>query len=49
MQNDLKEELEIIYEDALDYLYEKTVFTIDFPEQCPYEFKQLLDKTWFPS
>ncbi|MDJ0730988.1 MAG: DUF29 domain-containing protein [Crocosphaera sp.] len=49
LENYLVEELDNIYEDALDYLYEKTVFTIDFPEKCPYNFKQLLDKTWFPS
>ncbi len=49
LQNYLVEKLDNIYDDALDYVYEKTGFTIDFPEQCPYTFKELLDKTWFPN
>ncbi|CCQ66276.1 hypothetical protein CWATWH0402_2254 [Crocosphaera watsonii WH 0402] len=45
----LIEELDNIYDDALEYVQEKTGFTIDFPEQCPYSFEELLNKKWLPS
>ena len=49
LQNYLIEELDNIYDDALKYVQEKTGFTIDFPEQCPYSFEELLNKKWLPS
>ena len=49
LQNYLIEELDNIYDDAFEYVQEKTRFTIDFPEQCPYSFEELLNKKWLPS
>jgi hypothetical protein len=43
----LAEELPIIYQDALDYVQQKTGFSGDFPSECPYSLEQLLDKNWF--
>jgi hypothetical protein len=47
LQNYLAEELPIIYQDALDYVQQKTGFSSDFPSECPYSLEQLLDKNWF--
>ena len=49
LRNYLANELNIIYEDAWEYVQEKTGLSIDFPEQCPYTLEQLLDKKWLPS
>jgi tRNA U34 5-carboxymethylaminomethyl modifying GTPase MnmE/TrmE len=49
LQNYLVEELDNIYQDALGYVHEKTGFSVDFPEKCPYTFEQLLTQKWFPS
>lgn len=48
LHNYLSNELNIIYQDALDYVQEKTGFLGDFPQECPYTLAQLLDKKWFP-
>ncbi len=48
LRNYLANELNIIYQDALEYVQEKTGFSIDFPEECPYTLEQLLDKKWLP-
>ena len=42
-------ELNIIYQDAIGYVREKTGFFVDFPEECPYTLEQLLDKKWLPN
>ncbi len=47
LQNYLDNELNIIYQDALEYVKQKTGFCVDFPEECPYSLEQLLDKKWF--
>ncbi|NCR78418.1 MAG: DUF29 domain-containing protein [Microcystis aeruginosa K13-06] len=47
LQNYLAEELPIIYQDAFDYVQQKTGFSGDFPSECPYSLEQLLDKNWF--
>jgi hypothetical protein len=47
LQNYLDDELPIIYQDALDYVQQKTGFSGDFPPECPYSLEQLLDKNWF--
>lgn len=39
---------ENIYQDALGYVQEKTGFTVNFPEQCPYSFEQILDINYLP-
>ena len=49
LHNYLANELNIIYQDALGYVREKTGFSVDFPEECPYTLEQLLDKKWFPN
>jgi hypothetical protein len=48
LHNHLINELELIYQDALEYVQEKTGFSVDFPQTCPYTLEQLLDKNWFP-
>ncbi|MGK7897644.1 MAG: DUF29 family protein, partial [Xenococcus sp. (in: cyanobacteria)] len=45
--NYLDNELNIIYQDALEYVKQKTGFPGDFPEECPDSLEQLLDKKWF--
>ncbi len=47
LQNYLNNELNSIYEDALEYVRQKTGLSVDFPEQCSYTLDQLLDKKWF--
>lgn len=37
-----------IYQKALKYVKQKTGFSIDFPEKCPYSLEQLLDLNWLP-
>jgi NAD-specific glutamate dehydrogenase len=49
LHNYLADELNIIYQDALQYVQEKTGFSVDFPEECPYTLEQLLDKKWLPN
>ncbi len=49
LRNYLVEELDSIYQDARDYVQEKTAFAVHFPVDCPYTLEQLLDKTWLPS
>ena len=47
LTNYLANELNIIYQDALEYVREKTGFSVEFPEKCPYTLEQLLNKKWF--
>ena len=47
LQNYLGDELNTIYQDALEYVRQKTGFSVDFPEECPYTLEELLDKKWF--
>jgi GTP1/Obg family GTP-binding protein len=47
LQNYLDNELKTIYQDALEYVRQKTGFSVDFPEECPYTLEELLDKKWF--
>jgi hypothetical protein len=44
----LADELDAIYQDALGYVQEKTGFSVDFPEKCPYTLEQLLDDEEVP-
>ena len=48
LRNYLADELNLIYEDALEYVQEKTGFSVNFPRQCTYTLEQLLDKHWLP-
>ncbi len=45
--NYLKDNLNIIYEDAHLYVMDKSGLNT-FPQECPYDLTQLLDKFWFP-
>ena len=47
LQNYLGDELNTIYQDALEYVRQKTGLSVDFPEECPYTLEELLDKKWF--
>lgn len=49
LQNYLADELPIIYQDALAYVQEKTGFSLDLPQECPYTLEQLLEKNGFKS
>lgn len=49
LHNYLANELIIIYQDALEYVQEKTGLSVDFPQECPYTLEQLLNKKWFNS
>jgi len=46
LRNYLTQEMLEIYADALEYVKVKTKFQVDFPEECPYIFEQLLDKDY---
>jgi hypothetical protein len=48
LRNYLLKKLDIIYKDALGYVQEKTGFTVNFPQECPYTLEQLLDENWLP-
>jgi hypothetical protein len=48
LRNYLAGRLPKIYQNALKYVRQKTGFTIEFPEQCPYNLEQLLDIDWLP-
>lgn len=48
LHNYLDNEINIIYQDALDYVRQKTGFSVDFPQECPYILEQLLDKKFLP-
>ncbi len=45
--NYLKDNLNIIYEDAHLYVMDKSGLNT-FPQECPYTLEQLLDEDWFP-
>ena len=47
LYNYLINNLNIIYEDARLYVMDKSALNT-FPDNCPYELTQLLDKLWFP-
>ncbi|MGK7928742.1 MAG: DUF29 domain-containing protein [Spirulina sp.] len=45
----LSENLEISYQKAVKYVYNKTDNRVrDLPEQCPYTLEELLDSDWLP-
>jgi len=43
LRKHLAKELESLYQDALRYVKQKTQNKVDFPLECPYTLKQLLD------
>ena len=43
----LRDNLDVIYNDAKDYVKAKTKLN-HLPNVCPYTLNQLLDKTWLP-
>jgi hypothetical protein len=48
LYNYLDSGLGITYQDALGYVREKTGFTVNFPQECPYTLGQLLDSEYPP-
>lgn len=49
LNNYLLEKLEVIYQDAIFIVTEKTGLSSDkFPKNCCYSLDQLLDKNWLP-
>jgi len=48
LTNKLEDDLENIYQSAVDFVKIKTDLTV-FPEQCPYTLAQLLDNNYLPS
>ena len=45
----LTEERLKIYQRALGYVQRKTNFQIDFPEECPYTFEEILNIDYLPN
>jgi Domain of unknown function DUF29 len=43
----LDSELENIYSKALRYIKQKTEYSVNFPENCPYTLEQILDHNYF--
>ncbi|MDJ0511166.1 MAG: DUF29 domain-containing protein [Crocosphaera sp.] len=37
-----------VYKKALKYVRQKTGYSINFPEKCPYTIEQLIDEEWLP-
>jgi glycosylphosphatidylinositol transamidase (GPIT) subunit GPI8 len=42
LKNKLQEDLINIYQSAIDFVQEKTEFSVNFPQECPYTLEQLL-------
>lgn len=47
LRNQLEQELENIYHNAVEFVEIKTGLS-HFPNQCPYTLEKLLDNNWFP-
>ena len=47
LRNYLLDKIDFIYQDALEYVLEKTGYKVNFPDQCPYTLDQLLDQDYF--
>lgn len=47
LTNFLEQELFKIYKSALRYTQEKTKYSVNFPETCPYSIEQILDHNYF--
>ena len=47
LKNYLLDQLDSIYQDALEYVIKKTKNQVDFPEECIYTLDQLLDQDYF--
>ena len=48
LRNHLRENQAKVYEKALNYVKQKTGYTINFPENNPYTLEQLLEMNWLP-
>jgi hypothetical protein len=49
LRKHLTEERPKIYQRALGYVQRKTNFQIDFPEECPYTFEEILNIDYLPN
>ncbi len=47
LRNYLLDKIDFIYQDALEYVQEKTGYKVNFPDQFPYTLDQLLDQDYF--
>lgn len=47
LSNFLEKELLKIYKSALKYVQEKTTYSVNFPETCPYTLNKILDQDYF--
>ncbi len=47
LKHKLKEDLVNIYKSAVDFVQEKTQFSVIFPTECPYTLEQLLELNYF--
>ncbi|MEG3438576.1 DUF29 domain-containing protein [Pannus brasiliensis CCIBt3594] len=48
LRQHLEREFDNIYEDAVEYVREKTGNEVEFPDTCPYTLEELLAPRWFP-
>lgn len=49
LQKHLQENHLQIYQKALKYVKQKTGYSTNFPEECPYTLEQLLQINWLPT
>ncbi|MBL1210667.1 DUF29 domain-containing protein [Geminocystis sp. GBBB08] len=47
LSNYLENELSKIYQSALKYVQEKTNYSVNFPQTCPYSLNQILEQNYF--
>lgn len=48
LYNYLSDNLPRVYRKALKYVAQKTGFSVNFPQECPYKLEQLLNFNWLP-
>jgi Domain of unknown function DUF29 len=47
LSNYLESNLDNLYQDALRFVENKTEYSVNFPETCPYTLNQILDQNYF--
>ncbi len=48
LENHSEDNLNQIYDNAVRYVKQKTKYSVNFPENCPYSLAQLLDDDYLP-
>jgi hypothetical protein len=46
LRNHLRDNRELLYQDAVKYIRAKTKFLLNFPEECPYTLERLFDENY---